>query len=136
VVPNELDPSVFPVAAVERARQEGLQGRLFHDVTWGGYLLLAWPEQRVFLDGGTDHYGEDLVAEAIAIAQLDPGWEARLDDLGVSLVLLPPQTLLVHRLVETGRWDTWFCDETAALVTRRSGPGRPAGSTPTFEGCP
>ena len=36
------------------ARAEKLQGRIFHDFIWGGYLLYAWPEQKVFIDGGTD----------------------------------------------------------------------------------
>jgi hypothetical protein len=60
VVPDHYDPKTFPVEAVTKGRQAHLQGRMFNNFIWGGYLLQAWPEQRVFIDGGTDHYGEKL----------------------------------------------------------------------------
>ena len=47
---------------------------MFNNFIWGGYLLHAWPEQRVFIDGGTDHYGEKLFNEYIQVWNLDPGW--------------------------------------------------------------
>lgn len=139
LVPNTFDPEVFPVTAVDRSRAAGLEGRVFHDVTWGGYMLLAWPEQKVFIDGGTDHYGEDLVRQALTVAELAPGWETTLDSLGITVVLLPPQTLLVHRLIEGGEWDVWHCDSTAAVVTRRASAAEapvasPEGGWPP--GCP
>jgi hypothetical protein len=67
VVPDRFASSVFPVDAVAKARAERLDGRLFNNFIWGGYLLLAWPEQRVFIDGGTDHYGEKLFQEYIQV---------------------------------------------------------------------
>jgi hypothetical protein len=139
VVPDEFDPGVFPIAAVERARSAGLEGRVFHDVTWGGYMLLAWPEQRVFIDGGTDHYGEDLVGEALKIAELGPGWETALDSLGITVALLPPRALLVHTLTEGSGWDVWYCDATAAVVTLRASVGQPPQAAPQGgwpPGCP
>jgi hypothetical protein len=139
VVPDDFDSSVFPVAAVERARSAGVAGRVFHDVTWGGYMLLTWPEQKVFIDGGTDHYGEDLVSRALTIAELGPGWESTLDSLGITVALLPPQSLLVHRLAERGDWDVWFCDATAAIVTLRDAVTQPPADPPEGgwpAGCP
>ena len=47
---------------------------MFNNFIWGGYLLQAWPEQRVFIDGGTDHYGEQLFNEYIQVWNLEPGW--------------------------------------------------------------
>ena len=47
---------------------------MFNNFVWGGYLMHAWPEQRVFIDGGTDHYGERLFNEYIQVWTLDPGW--------------------------------------------------------------
>lgn len=130
-----FDPRIFPVDAVTEARRAGLTGKLFNDVTWGGYLLLTWPEQKVFMDGGTDHYGEALVSEAIGIAALEDGWEARLDGLGVDVVLLPPATRLVHALVNDRGWELWFCDRTAAVVRRPSAPG-PSRPSPPEAGHP
>lgn len=139
IMAARFDPSIFPVDAVRAARSVALEGRLFHDVTWGGYILLAWPEQEVFIDGGTDHYGEDLVEDALRIAELQEGWRVRLDDLGISLVLMPPESLLVHTLAEEPDWEVWYCDGTAALVRRvdggRSDPPAPP-ATGNGESCP
>ena len=73
VVPDQLDPMTFPVAAVNQARAEGIEGRIFHEFIWGGYLLYAWPEQRVFIDGGTDFYGPDLMRTFMETRGLKPG---------------------------------------------------------------
>ena len=54
---DRFDERVFPVEAVRRARAAGLTGRMYNELAWGGYILHAWPEQRVFIDGQTDFYG-------------------------------------------------------------------------------
>ena len=63
VIPNQFDEKAFPVRATAEARRAGLDGRMFSHFVWGGYLMHEWPEQRVFIDGGTDHYGEKLFNE-------------------------------------------------------------------------
>ena len=85
---DHFDPKVFPVAAVADARQAHLTGRIYSEFIWGGYLLYAWPEQKVFIDGGTDHYGQDLVQEHLRLASLMPGWRDVLTRWDISLALL------------------------------------------------
>ena len=53
-----------------RDAKPGLKGRIFNDFIWGGYLLKEWPEQKVFLDGQTDFYGEDLARQHMRIMAL------------------------------------------------------------------
>jgi hypothetical protein len=118
LVPDRFDSKAFPVAAVDRARTQGLDGRLFNSFIWGGYLLYAWPEQRVFIDGGTDHYGEEVFLEYLRVWHLDPGWDEVLRKREVSLTLVPPQSRLAHELVRDRRWTIWYCDSTAALLRR------------------
>ena len=45
IIPSGFDRKIFPVAAVARAREEKLTGRIYSEFIWGGYLLYAWPEQ-------------------------------------------------------------------------------------------
>jgi hypothetical protein len=126
VILNRYDARVFPVAAVDSARSAQLEGKMFNTFIWGGYLLHQWPEQRVFIDGGTDHYGEKLFREYLQVWNLDPGWREVLDRHGVSLVLVSPQTRLTHELVRDLRWNTWYCDSTAIILTRPEGATREA----------
>ena len=118
IVPETFDPKVFPVAAVEEARREGVEGHLFHEFIWGGYLLLEWPEQRVFIDGGTDYYGTDLYREFIETITLTPGWRDNLDQRKVSLVLLGTGAAMAHELARDSTWGVRYCDENAVLLQR------------------
>ncbi len=56
---NEFLPTKFPVKAVDYITTHPIEGNMFNEFTWGGYLLYRlWPEQKVFIDGQTDFYGE------------------------------------------------------------------------------
>ena len=118
VIRNQFDPTVFPVAAVAKARQERLEGRLFSEFAWGGSLVYAWPEQKIFIDGGTDFFGEQLFRQYGAIKQMAPGWRDTLSKHGISLMLLDRGSTLAHELAREGRWSLWHCDSLAVLFRR------------------
>lgn len=118
IIPSGFDPKIFPVAAVARAREERLTGRIYSEFIWGGYLLYAWPEQLVFIDGGTDHYGEALVKQHIQLATLQPEWRDVLAHWNISLALLATDAPLAHELVREPGWRVRFCDPTAVLLER------------------
>jgi hypothetical protein len=128
VIPARFDPKVFPVAAVAKARADRLQGRMYNNFIWGGYLVLEWPEQRIFIDGATDFYGEELFKDYIRVNTLDPGWREILDRWKVNMALIPPQSRLAHELVRDREWQIWYCDSTATILlapdtTRPGGRG-------------
>jgi hypothetical protein len=113
-----FDRAVFPVEAVARARAAGLSGPVFNEFAWGGYLLYAWPEQAVFIDGQTDFYGVKLTREYVAIRGAEPGWQARMGRRGVRLVLLPPDAPLVRELSGSTEWRLFISDSTSTLLVR------------------
>ena len=131
VVPNQFDQGAFPVRAVAEGRRAGLNGRMFSNFIWGGYLMHEWPEQRVFIDGGTDHYGEKLFNEYIQVWNLDQGWREVLRRWGITLALLPPGSRLADELRRDQGWRVWYCDSTAVLLR---GPGKDVGSARTEAG--
>jgi hypothetical protein len=122
LIENRFDPTVFPVAAVRQARNEHLQGRLFSDFAWGGYVDYAWPEQKIFIDGGTDFFGEELFREYSKIIRMRPGWRQLLAKWDISLLLLPRESSLTHELARDGRWRTWYCDSLAVILHRSVAP--------------
>jgi hypothetical protein len=119
LVLDRLDPEVFPIGVVERARAGGAHGRLFHEFIWGGYVLYAWPEQKVFIDGGTDFYGPDLMRTYMDVSGLQPGWRDTLATRGIDLVLMPTASPMANELAHDG-WRVRHCDSTAALLERDS----------------
>jgi hypothetical protein len=135
VVPSRFDPKVFPVGAVAKARAERLDGKLFNHFIWGGYLLHAWPEQPVFIDGGTDHYGDELFDEYVHVWNLDPGWREILNRRGIDLALVPPNSRLAEELTQDQGWGVWYCDSTAVLLKKSPTPTLRAGDQPRAGPC-
>lgn len=118
LLPQRFDPQQFPVAAVDAAREAGVQGRMFSEFIWGGYLLYAWPEQKVFIDGGTDFYGPDLTRSYKKIASLESGWREELQWWDISLVLMPTESALAYELRRHDEWQVAYRDEVATLLRR------------------
>jgi hypothetical protein len=120
VIANEFDAKTFPIEAVAKARSAGVSGRIFADFSWGGYLLFAWPEQRVFIDGGTDFYRSPVMRDYEEISSLDPGWRAVLDRRYIDLVLTRSHSKLARELVRTPGWSMSYCDSIAVMIRRDS----------------
>jgi hypothetical protein len=120
---TSFNDEIFPVRAVREARSAHVSGRLFHEFTWGGYILYAWPEQRVFIDGQTDFYGDSVTKEFVAIHDLEPGWRAKLAAWRIDLALLAPSGSLADALAHEPGWRPVHCDATAVLFIRDSTTG-------------
>jgi len=129
LIRDQFDPTVFPVAAVDAARRHGLEGPLFGEFAWGGYLVYAWPEQKIFIDGGTDFFGEKIFREYVKIKQMAPGWRDLLDRYRISLMLLERERAFTHQMARDGRWQIWYCDSLAVVLRQRQAVLTPSPST-------
>ncbi|HEX9900700.1 MAG TPA: hypothetical protein VGC81_15860 [Candidatus Methylomirabilis sp.] len=118
LLPDRFEPTVFPVQAVQRAREARLEGRMFHEFIWGGYILYAWPEMPVFIDGGTDFFGGKLMRTSMHIWSLQPGWRDSLNAWGIDLAMVRSDSPLAHQLGREAGWSLWHCDSTAAVFRR------------------
>jgi hypothetical protein len=131
IIAGHFDKDDFPVAAVEAARKEGVHGRVYNFFTWGGYMLLAWPEQKVFIDGGTDFYGEPITRDYLKIWTLQPDWRQVMDRWGIDVALVESNSPFAAQLEREPGWYMWFCDSTAALLRKGTPPG-PAATCPPY----
>ena len=114
---NHFSPQVFPVKAVDWMEAHSIIGAGFNYFPWGGYLLYrTWPEQRVFIDGQTDFYGEQLTRQYEKAISMQPGWREVLHENHVRWVLMPPESLLARALQAEPGWITLFRDDTAILL--------------------
>jgi hypothetical protein len=131
LLPTTFNPSIFPVRAVREARAARVSGRLLSEFSWGGYILYAWPEQRVFIDGQTDFYGDSIMREHGEIMELLPGWRSKLAAWKIQFALLGTRTALADALAHEAGWRPIYCDTIAVLFERDSsqGPTIPAASS-------
>jgi len=128
VIRQTFDDSVFPVAAVAHAKASGVDGHIFSEFVWNGYLEYAWPEQRIFIDGGTDFFGEDLFREYAKVRLLGPGWRDVLRRWDVSVLLVRRKSPLAREAVRDRDWQIAYCYTLAVLLRRTPPPDaiRPA----------
>jgi len=107
-----------PVEAVEFLRRERPAGPLFNSYNWGGYLIWQLPEYPVYVDGRTDLYDDQFLTEYLSIVFAQDGWEQKLDQYGIKLVIIEPQSILGRVLAERPGWEQIYQDEMAAIFVR------------------
>lgn len=117
LVTNEFSDRAFPVEAVKAARAAGLRGTMFNYFTWGGYILWAWPEQRIYIDGMTDFLGSEVLESYSRVFAMNPGWEDELTRHDVNIVILPTDFRVTYAMRQKPEWTIWYEDETATILT-------------------
>lgn len=121
--PTVMPAEQWPVKAVEfiRAHPEKFTGKMFNQYMWGGYLLEALPEHKVFVDGRTDFYGEGLIREFADVTALRPGWQKILRRHQVDWVLMPQRHRLNQALAALpAEWEKLHEDPVTKIWRRRS----------------
>ncbi|HKJ37393.1 MAG TPA: hypothetical protein VJ972_01340 [Anaerolineales bacterium] len=114
---NRFNPRAFPVDAANWLDENPQEGNMFNFFTWGGFLLYRlWPEQKVFIDGQTDFYGEALSREYVQVETLQDGWENTLAKYNVDWVITQSGQPLEKALTAIN-WTVIYQDETTAILS-------------------
>lgn len=117
---NKYDPEVFPVEAINWLENNPQQGNMFNHFTWGGYILYReWPDYRVFIDGQTDFYGEDLTREYETIISLSAGWYTILEKYKINFVIIPKNSPLENALLSSNEWNITYSDTTSVILVKK-----------------
>ena len=119
-------PRKFPVGAVEYLKQHPLEGRIYNEYFWGGYLIWARPGKNVFIDGRADIYEyAGVFSDYLAIARMAPNALFLLRKYDIDACLVEPNTPLSTLLRALPDWQITYEDKTSALFVhkqRRSNP--------------
>jgi hypothetical protein len=108
-----------PVKAVEFIRRTGLSGRMLNEYVFGGYLIWAMPEQKVFVDGRADVYEWTGVMGDLAewsTLQADPN--VLLDKYRVDFCLMSRESPMSRVLPLLPGWKMIYSDEISAIFAR------------------
>jgi hypothetical protein len=110
----------FPVEATRWLKTNPPSGNMYNNFIWGGYLLYRlWPEQKVFIDGQTDFYGEDLTRQYISISLGEVGWQDILVRHHIRWAIVPTNSLIARLLQRELDWKTVYQDETAVILEKQ-----------------
>src|SRR6266702_2913903 len=111
-------PTKYPEGAVAYMKANKLQGRIFHEYGWGGYLIWNAPELKVFVDGRFYHYAEAGVFKDYHAAVFNINPQAVLDKYKVEYVLMPVDSSLTNFLKSSPAWSVRYNDQTSILLQR------------------
>lgn len=111
----EYEAEMFPLSASSWMKENGITGNLFTDYNWGGYLIYRLPECRVFVDGRTDLYGDEILNDYLTIMGGDNGWEDLLGRYQVDYLLLQQGSDLAIIAADHG-WSILYEDPRAVLL--------------------
>ena len=114
---NKVFQDTLPVEAVNFIKSNHLQGRLFSSYNWVGYLLWTLPEYRVFIDGRTDLYNDEVINQWLQVVRAEDGWQNVLEEWNVHLILLEP-TMKVVELLPGNGWRMVYADREAVIYTK------------------
>jgi hypothetical protein len=110
---------VLPVDALNTLMDSSLSdARLFNSYNWGGYLMFARPDARVFVDGRTDLYGDALLTRYLRTATGGDGWRETLDEYAINLVIVETGSGLARRLADEPGWNMTHQDDLAMIFRR------------------
>jgi hypothetical protein len=108
-----------PVAAVDYIRQAHLPGPMLNAYEFGGYLIWALPQEKVFIDGRADVYDwAGVFAEYGRWATLSEDPNAMLDKYGVRLCILEKDAPLAQVIPHLTGWRKTYSDDVAVVFTR------------------
>lgn len=121
VIMAAFERKAFPVDAVTylSENRDAQKGNLFNAYNWGGYLIWRNPDTRVFVDGRTDLFGDEVLGEWLTITQAGEGWKEKLEKWDISRVIIEPHRPLVSALISTG-WVERYRDQQAVILERNS----------------
>lgn len=112
-----------PVATAEVVHEQGLNGRVFHQMESGGYLAWRlWPETQVFIDSRIELYTGEVWQDYLQISAGRPGYQELLDRYDVQFLVLNRsfQGGLLQQLQDSSVW-VWVYEnpEEDTVVYRR-----------------
>ena len=118
-IDEHVNKERFPALAVEYMKEHNLQGSLFNEYSWGGYLLWTrYPDNLIFIDGRADIYEDKVLPEYMRIMKLRPDAYALLLKYNPKYVLLPPGAPINLLLEAKGDWKIRYRDNVALLYEK------------------
>lgn len=106
----------MPVKAARFIEKSQPAGPLFNSYNWGGYVLWSLhPEYLSFVDGRTDLFDDEILAEYLVAWKAEDGWHDTFERWDIRLALLEPYSPLVDSLIHNG-WSTLYEDDLAVVL--------------------
>lgn len=119
--PRTFPDIKFPIQAIEKYRAELEGKRVLTTDEWSDYLgYRFYPRQRVFFDGRSDFFGEELGRVYLSLMQGGAKAEQQIDDFQFDTVFVPREWPIHATLRRNPSWELVADEGKVVLLRRRS----------------
>ena len=110
--------STFPRAALDFMQRQHINGRIFNQYGWGGYIEWNAPQLKPGIDGRADIFVYNGVFEDFLDAMALEGSFETLDKYQIDYVLVEPKVPMAYLLEHSTGWHPVYSDAVAVLFER------------------
>jgi hypothetical protein len=111
--------SEYPRLAAQYLANHPVRGTLLNEYGWGGYLIWAAPQNRVFIDGRADVYEYGgVLADDMRMVRVEPNTMQLLRKYDIRTCLLRRDAALGTALSFAPGWQRVYEDQVAAVYVR------------------
>ncbi len=111
--------AISPVGAATYLKTHPSQGAMFNSYNFGGYLTWAsYPDAPVYVDGRTDLYDDDFLAEYLNTYLAGTGWQNTLEKYQIGVVLVEPGAPIAKALLAQPNWAVRYQDSVAVVIVK------------------
>ncbi len=115
VIIDFYEKQMFPGDAVTWLKENPVSGNVLNEYAWGGYMLWNLPETKVFVDGRTDLFGDEIILDWLKLVSKDESYEELLQAYEIDWVFLEQDRPLIAGLEEKG-WRVLYEDELSMIM--------------------
>ena len=110
----------YPFDAVRHLKENPIEGNMFNEYNWGGFLIWQYPEKKTFLDGRMPSWkiGEQHVFKEFSdTMSYNDGWEKTFEKYAVSFALVYNNAFNKIMFERIG-WRQVYADNLAAIYQK------------------
>lgn len=114
-----VDKSQFPVKAVNFIIRNNVQGNIFNEYDWGGFLIFKfYPGRKVFIDGRMDVYQDKVGQEFVDVIRFKENWKEILDRYRIKVLLIKTNSPFYLFLRQGGDFKMVYRDSLSAVFVQ------------------
>jgi type IV secretory pathway VirB2 component (pilin) len=132
--PRDFPKQLFPVQMVSEHGELLARSRVLTTDQWGDYLIYRNPLQKVFVDGRSDFYGEQVGREYVELLNGHWRWRQWMEKYGFDVALVPVSNAIAELLKREPGWRVVADDGQQILLVRQARAVQAAGSSPVEPG--
>ena len=110
---------IFPTSALQFMQSRKIQGRIFNQYLWGGYMEWTAPQLQTFIDGRADIFVYNgALDDHRKATTIEAPFEV-LDKYRIDYALLQPHRPLAYLIDQSPAWRQVYADKVAIVYERK-----------------